>query len=71
MDIACLYRDWPRKFANGLKYVTKRDNLFSIWPNFGSKIGVLGVLGVDNLHKKFGDDIFKIANFFLIYNFWG
>ena len=34
------------------------------------QIGVLRFLGVDNLHKKFGDDILKTANFFLISNFW-
>ena len=43
-------------------------NIFILkWPKFCSKIGMLGVLGVDNLHKKFGDDILKIADFFLIY----
>ena len=31
---------------------------------------MLGVLGTDNVQKKFGDDILKIADFFLISNFW-
>ena len=38
--------------------------------SFYSKIGVLGVLGVDNLHKKFWNDILKIVDFFLMSNFW-
>ena len=63
-------RGWVFKFATGLKYVIKSDNLFTIWPKMGSKIGVLGFLGADNLHKKFGDDIFKIVDFFLMSNFW-
>ena len=63
-------RGCPSKFATGLKNVTKSDNLFTIWPKVGSKIGVLGFLGADNLHKKFGDDIFKIVDFFLMSNFW-
>ena len=31
---------------------------------------MLGVLGTDNVQKKFGDDILKIAEFFLISIFW-
>ena len=31
---------------------------------------MLGFLGVDNLHKKFRDDILKIADFFIMSNFW-
>ena len=46
-------------------------NIFILkWPKFCSKIGMLGILGVDKLHKKFGDDILKIADFFLISNCW-
>ena len=35
-----------------------------------SKTGVLGFRGVDNLHKKFWNDILKIVDFFLMSNFW-
>ena len=63
-------RGCSTKFATGLKYVTKNENFFNKWPLFCSKIGMLGFLGIENLHKKFGVDISKIVDFFLMSNFW-
>ena len=37
---------------------------------FYSKFNVLEFLYIDNLHKKFGSDISKIVDFFLLSNFW-
>ena len=33
------------------------------------KIAIIELYDVDNLHKKFGDDILKIVDFFLMCNF--
>ena len=67
---ADLSRDWFPKFATGLKYVTKTEHLFNKWPICCSKIDMLRFLGIENLHKKFGVDISKIMDFFLMCNFW-
>ena len=37
---------------------------------FYSKFNVLEFFDIDNLHKKFGSDISKIVDFFLLSNFW-
>ena len=37
---------------------------------FYSKFNVLEFFDIDNLHKKFGSDILKIVDFFLLSNFW-
>ena len=37
---------------------------------FYSKFNVLEFFDIDNLHKKFGSDISKIVDFFLLPNFW-
>ena len=58
------------KFATGLKYVTKNEKNFNKWPLFCSKIGMPGFWGIENLHIKFGVDISKIEDFFLMSNFW-
>ena len=63
-------RGWGFKFATGHKYVTKTENVFNKWPLFCSKIDMLRFLGIENLHKKFGVDISKIVDFFLMSNFW-
>ena len=65
-----LSRGWGFKFATGHKYVTKTEIFFNKWPLFCSKIGMLRFLGIENLHKKFGVDISKIVDFFLMSNFW-
>ena len=38
--------------------------------NFCFKISILEFLGIDNLHKKFGDDISKLVDFIVLSNFW-
>ena len=37
---------------------------------FYSKFNVLEFFDIENLHKKFGSDISKIVDFFLLSNFW-
>ena len=49
---------------------TKRDVLYNNWLNMTSKFGRLGVLGIDNLPKKFGGFNSKIVDIFLLANFY-
>ena len=60
----------PSNLRLGLNMWLKMKVFFNKWPLFCSKIGMLGFLGIENLHKKFGVDISKIVDFFLMSNFW-